>query len=587
MKLNKKIAVAVVGALAFAGITALPSQAAPTVTYTTMYDTTNGVQVVNGLATLTLHTDTSTVDSVAITGVGSIVQAVAGTNTTINIAPFAAVTGGVNTNYQLTNSSAGAGTSTLILYSQTLGTSTVTVTPINNSTGIAGTAVSTTVTWTSNGTLAANTGYTTSYIAANNTTPTSTTDSVAIIANDSSGTTAGTEVANILVSPHDGNNHALASEAITAIVSGSGLVGIGSSAGSVGMQGRAVTGAAGAYDINVFGDGTPGTSTITIEDGSTVLATKTLIFGGTAAKFSPSNEFGVYRVGSNGLDGVSTTQGSGIAVTVTDANGNPVPNGTTIYAVSNTPAIATVSASATTTGGVAYFGVTGVSVGTASFTFNNQPVGSATAPTATANDTVTVGSSVASKVTLSFDNTSYANGSVVKLKLTALDASGNPISDVAAVGYSYTNFLSADFVSSVALGGATLTGSATPTFVSGVATWNLYAPLTAGPFTVTGTTGTTSGLALSAQKLAISASAQVADQNASANSSAITEAADAANAATTAANAATTAAQAATTAATQASAQAASALAAVNALSAKIATLATSLAKILKKLGIK
>ena len=190
MKLNKKIAVAVVGALAFAGITALPSQAAPTVTYTTMYDTTNGVQVVNGLATLTLHTDTSTVDSVAITGVGSIVQAVAGTNTTINIAPFAAVTGGVNTNYQLTNSSAGAGTSTLILYSQTLGTSTVTVTPINNSTGIAGTAVSTTVTWTSNGTLAANTGYTTSYIAANNTTPTSTTDSVAIIANDSSGTTA-------------------------------------------------------------------------------------------------------------------------------------------------------------------------------------------------------------------------------------------------------------------------------------------------------------------------------------------------------------------------------------------------------------
>ena len=587
MKLNKKIAVAVVGALAFAGITALPSQAAPTVTYTTMYDTTNGVQVVNGLATLTLHTDTSTVDSVAITGVGSIVQAVAGTNTTINIAPFAAVTGGVNTNYQLTNSSAGAGTSTLILYSQTLGTSTVTVTPINNSTGIAGTAVSTTVTWTSNGTLAANTGYTTSYIAANNTTPTSTTDSVAIIANDSSGTTAGTEVANILVSPHDGNNHALASEAITAIVSGSGLVGIGSSAGSVGMQGRAVTGAAGAYDINVFGDGTPGTSTITIEDGSTVLATKTLIFGGTAAKFSPSNEFGVYRVGSNGLDGVSTTQGSGIAVTVTDANGNPVPNGTTIYAVSNTPAIATVSASATTTGGVAYFGVTGVSVGTASFTFNNQPVGSATAPTATTNDTVTVGSSVASKVTLSFDNTSYANGSVVKLKLTALDASGNPISDVAAVGYSYTNFLSADFVSSVALGGATLTGSATPTFVSGVATWNLYAPLTAGPFTVTGTTGTTSGLALSAQKLAISASAQVADQNASANSSAITEAADAANAATTAANAATTAAQAATTAATQASAQAASALAAVNALSAKIATLATSLAKILKKLGIK
>jgi len=587
LKLNKKIAVAVVGALAFAGITALPSQAAPTTTYTTMYDTTNGVQVVNGLATLTLHTDTSTVDSVAITGVGSIVQAVAGTNTTINIAPFAAVTGGVNTNYQLTNSSAGAGTSTLILYSQTLGTSTVTVTPINNSTGIAGTAVSTTITWTSSGTLAANTGYTTAYIAPNGTTPTSTTNSTAIIANDSLGTTAGTEVANILVAPADGNDHALASEAITAIVSGSGLVGIGTSAGSVGMQGRAVTGAAGAYDINVFGDGTPGTSTITIEDGTTVLATKTLIFGGTPAKFTTSNEFGTYRVGSNGADGVATTLGSGIAVTVTDSNGNPVPNGTTVYAVSNTPAVATVSTSATTVGGIAYFGVTGVSVGTASFTFNNQPVGSTTAIVATATDSVTVGSSVASKLTLAFDNTSYTNGSVVKLTLTAVDANGKPISDVPAVGYSYTNILSADFVSSVALGGATLTGSATPTFVGGVATWNLYAPLTAGPFTVTGTTGTATGLALSAQKVAISASAKVANPTADASTAAASEATDAANAATTAANAATTAAQSATTAATEAEAQATAAYQAVIALSAKIAAITTTLAKILKKLGIK
>jgi hypothetical protein len=310
-----------------------------------------------------------------------------------------------------------------------------------------------------------------------------------------------------------------------------------------------------------------------------------LIFGGTAAKFSASNEFGVYRVGSNGADGVTTTLGSGIAVTVTDANGNPVPNGTVVYAVSNTPTVATVSSSATTTGGIAYFGVAGVSVGTASFTFNNQPTG--TTPTATANDSLTVGSSVASKVTLSFDKSSYANGSVVKLTLTAFDSNGNPISDVAAVGYSYTNFLSADFVSSVALGGATLTGSATPTFTNGVATWNLYAPLSAGPFTVTGTTGTATGLALSAQKIALTASSQVADPNATANTSAFSEATDAANAATTAANEATTAAQAATTAATQASAQAASALAAVNALSAKIASLATSLAKILKKLGVK
>lgn len=515
MKINKKIAVAVVGVLAFAGITALPSQAAPTVTYTTMYDTTNGIQAVNGLATLTIHTDTSTVDNVILTGVGSILQVTAGSNDTVTINPAPTVTGGVNNWFQLTNGAGGEGSATVILYSQNLGTSTLTVTPINAGTGVAGTAVTKTVTWTSTGSLSANAGYSTAYIAAGSTTPTSTTDATPIIAADNAGTTAGTEVANIQVQPKDSNGNSIANDALTVTVSGPGLIGIGASAGSVGMQGRAVTGTAGNYNVNVFGDGTAGTSTITITDGTTVLASKTLVFGGLPATFTPSNEFGVYRIGSNGADNVSTTLGSGIAVSVKDANGNPVPNGTTVYAVSNTPTVATISSSATTTGGIAYFGVTGVSVGTASFSFNNEPAG--TTVTATANDTLTVNSSVASSVTLAFDNSTYANGTVVKLKLTALAANGLPISDVAATGYSYTNFLSADLVSSVALGGASLSGSATPTFTNGVATWNLYAPLSAGPFQVVGKTGTATGLAASAQGVVLTASATVTDPNASQN----------------------------------------------------------------------
>jgi hypothetical protein len=515
MKINNKIAVAVVGALAFAGISALPSQAAPTLTYTTMYDTTNGIQAVNGLATLTVHTDTSTVDNVVLTGVGSILQVTAGSNDTVTINPAPTVTGGVNNWFQLTNGAGGSGSATVIIYSQNLGTSTLTITPINAGTGVAGTAVTKTVTWTSTGSLAANAGYSTAYIASSSTTPTSTTDATPIIAVDNAGTTAGTEVANIQVQPKDSNGNSIANDALTVTVSGPGLIGIGASAGSVGMQGRAVTGTAGNYNVNVFGDGTAGTSTITVSDGSTVLASKTLVFGGLPATFTSSNEFGVYRIGSNGADNVSTTLGSGIAVSVKDANGNPVPNGTTVYAVSNTPTVATISSSATTTGGVAYFGVTGVSVGTASFSFNNEPVG--TTVTATSNDTLTVNSSVASSVTLAFDNSTYANGTVVKLKLTALAANGLPISDVAAAGYSYTNLLSADLVSSVALGGASLSGSATPTFTNGVATWNLYAPLSAGPFQVVGKTGTATGLSASAQGVSLTASATVADPNASQN----------------------------------------------------------------------
>ena len=587
MKTNKKIAIAIAAALAFAGFSSVSAQAEPTVSYTTMYDTTNGIQAINGLATLTVHTDTSTVDNVVLTGVGSILQVTAGSNDTVTISPAPTVTGGVNNWFQLTNGSVGSGSATVILYSQNLGTSTLTVTPINAGTGVAGTAVTKTVTWTSTGSLAANAGYSTAYIASSSTTPTSTTDATSIIAVDNAGTTAGTEVANIQVQPKDSNGNSIANDALTVTVSGPGLIGIGASAGSVGMQGRAVTGVAGNYNVNVFGDGTAGTSTITISDGSTVLASKTLVFGGLPATFTPSNEFGVYRIGSNGADNVSTTLGSGIAVSVKDTNGNPVPNGTTVYAVSNTPTVATISSSATTTGGVAYFGVTGVSVGTASFSFNNEPAG--TAVTATANDTLTVNSSVASSVKLDFDNSTYANGTVVKLKLTALAANGLPISDVAAAGYSYTNFLATDLISSTQLGGVSLVGSASPTFVDGVATWNLYAPLSAGPFTVTATTGVATGLSLVAQKVALTASATVnPDAASTAASTAATDAAneatDAANAATDAANAAADSADAATQAAQDAGAKADAALAAVNALSAKITVLAAQIAKIVKKL---
>ena len=345
------------------------------------------------------------------------------------------------------------------------------------------------------------------------------------------------------------------------------------------MQGRALTGTAGSYVINVFGDGTAGTSTITISDGTTILATKTLIFSGVATKYVVSNERSVYRVGTNGADATATALGSGIAITVTDAAGNPVADGTSVYATSTNPTIATVSASTTTIGGVAYFGVTGVSTGTASFTFTDNSTASLV--TTIATDSIYVGSSVASKVSLAFDNTSYANGSVVKLTLTALDANSKPISDAAAAGYSYTSFLATDLISSTQLGGVSLVGSASPTFVGGVATWNLYAPLSAGPFTVTATTGVATGLSLVAQKVALSASATIAaDQSSSL-------ALDAANAATDAANNAYDEAQNATQAASDALAAVKSLSLQVSALIATVKSLAAMVAKIAKKQGVK
>jgi hypothetical protein len=63
------------------------------------------------------------------------------------------------------------------------------------------------------------------------------------------------------------------------------------------------------------------------------------------------------------------------------------------------------------------------------------------------------------------------------------------------------------------LGGATLVGSASPTFVNGVATWSIYAPLSAGTFSVNGVFALT--------KNAITTSASVADPNATALSTLI------------------------------------------------------------------
>jgi hypothetical protein len=505
----KKIAIVIAAALTSTTLVAMPASAAPTIVNTTMYDTTNGVQVIGGFATVTINTDTNTVATVTLSGVGSIVSVSAGSNTTL-LTP-------VNGYYQITTSNVGAGVSTLIISSPTAGTSTVTVTPITAGTGIPGTPVVKTISWTSSGTLSVSPSYTTVYSSVGVAAPDATTNSVSIVAPKAAQSAAANAIANILVAPKDGNNNAITNGTLTVTVAGPGMIGLGTTQANAVSQGRAVTGTAGQYFVNVFGDGTSGTSTITISSGSTILATKTVIFAGDAATYAATKGFSIYRVGSNGTDGSSTSYG--VAVAVKDANGNPVSNGTTVYATSASTSVTTVTSSTTTTNGVAYFAINGVAAGDVAVTFANAT----TTPTVSTSTVVTVGNSVASSVKLSFDKNSYVNGEKVKLILTALDASGKPISDIAAGGSSYTDLLSADVISSTQLGGATLVGSKTPTFVGGVATWNLYAPLSAGPFTVTGTTGTAAGLALSAQKVALSATANVLDANAAATTALTTQ----------------------------------------------------------------
>lgn len=560
MKSFKKTSLVIAAALAGTFIVASPSTAAPSVSNTVMYDTTNGVQIVNGLATLTINTETSTAANVVVSGVGNIVAATAGTNTSISIP--------VQTNgwYQVTNNGTGAGTSTVMITSAVTGVTTITVTPILSN-GTQGTPVVSTVTWTTTGSLLPSTAYTTVYSAAGTATPDATTNAVAVVGPMTAQSAAANSVANIVVSLKDGNNHAISNGTITVTVTGPGLVGVGSTQAGTNMTGRAVTGSAGQYVVNIFGDGTPGVGTFTIYSGTTLLATKTVTFSGSASSYASTNVTKVLKVGSNA---------GAVTVSVKDAAGNSVANGTTVYAVSDTTSVATIASSAVTTDGVATFAVQGIATGVATLTFKND----ATTPTVTTTASVRVGSSTASVVKLEFNSDSYTNGGVVVLTLTAFDAKGLEVADG-----TYSGLLKADISSSTQLGGATLVGSASPALVGGKATWNLYAPLSAGPFSATATTTTGS--------VVLEAKSSVTDVNAGAIADSIAaaqEATDAANAAYDAANKAMDSADAATAAAQEASDNAASALAAVTSLAntvatlvAKVNSLAATIAKIAKK----
>jgi hypothetical protein len=99
--------------------------------------------------------------------------------------------------------------------------------------------------------------------------------------------------------------------------------------------------------------------------------------------------------------------------------------------------------------------------------------------------TFTVGLVQATTVKLTTDKATYAPGEKRTLTLTALDAGGFAIADIA----SPTNLLSAaGVVASSSVTGDDLVVTA-PAVVNGKATWAIYAPLASGPISFTAITG--------------------------------------------------------------------------------------------------
>jgi len=362
-------------------------------------------------------------------------------------------------------------------------------------------------------------------------------------------------------------------------------------------QGRSVsTTTAAAYAIvNLYSDGTSGTSTVTVSDATAgvVLGTFTVTFYSTTiAKLVATTLTNVpvaavtnfATTATEGINGSSVaTGGAPVSVVATDANGNKIPSAAGITVTSGTTSVATVGAvTYDATNGYSYVNIIPVSEGSTVLTFTDTATG-----LVTATATVLVTSAVASTVVASTDAATYDPGTKVVYKLTAADAKGNPIADG-----TYSGFFSTAPTSNVGLQGA-LPGLTSVTFAGGVSNSTVYSPVNSANVVIAGGTvvaGFLASATATATNEADFSTTGSSDTAANAATDAANEATDAANAATDAANAAADSADAATQAAQDAGDKADAALAAVTALSqqvttllAKVAALASTIAKIAKK----
>ena len=232
---------------------------------------------------------------------------------------------------------------------------------------------------------------------------------------------------------------AIASKAITATISGSGLLGGSTGTGTTlaytdatvtGTVGRSITvntDSLGQAFFGVFADGSSGTGTITITQGTTTIATETVTFYGAVASFKATVKKNVVASGS------ATT--AALDVVAYDANSVVVPSvgitvtsGTTATIGSFTE---TTSSASEAKAGTAVVDVTGVSgkFGSVVLTIKDTSTGliSTTA-------TVIVGALEAATVSAAFDKTSYTPGQLVTLTITAKDANATDVGDSATAG---------------------------------------------------------------------------------------------------------------------------------------------------------
>jgi hypothetical protein len=269
----------------------------------------------------------------------------------------------------------------------------------------------------------------------------------------------------------------IASKAVTATVTGSGLIGGSIGTGTTlaytdatvtGTVGRSITvntDALGQAFFGVFADGSSGTGTITITQGTTVLATETVTFYGAVASFKATVKRNI------AASSAATT--AALDVIAYDANNVLVPSVGITVTSGTTATIGafteTTSSAAEAKAGTAVVDVTGVTgkFGPVVLTIKDTATGliSTTA-------TVNVGATEAKTVTAAFDKATYTPGELVTLTISALDANGVAVGDTASVATSYS------ILTNAAVQGTLPTAAE---FKLGKQAITFYAPLVSGP----------------------------------------------------------------------------------------------------------
>ena len=600
----KRIAAVAAVALTLGGFSAVSANATATNTFslgggTAATAATASVVTSNyESVTLTFVGETSKVVSLTSTGVGTLavpsIAALGSALATTGVSGSGATLFGAGGTTDVPGTANNVQLNTFSLnfsaYSATAGTQTISVT------GAAGTSTAT-ITWGAAPTYSAT--YSTAVLLSTTSADTATTDST-IVVDKASSVIAG----EIKVTVNNNSAAAYNGATVSATIAGSGLIAVDTSTTQALGSVRAATSGAlvgnVAY-VHISGDSTAGTGTVTVTvtdkaGVSSVLATKTVTFTGSAAKVSATANLKVLKAGGTTYTGpISAADATTIATTsavtglVTDANGNPTTGNVKIVSSDSTvltAGLCVLANSASAATGEYNCQVNGTALAasgkTATITFELSTDSGATYAVAAAPLTFTIGGSIAKEV-LSTDATSYLPLAPIKVIVTATDSSGNPAydQDAALVGTP---------VSSILLGGAL----ASPTkILGGVGSkTGAYAPAAEySSVTISGTDATSAAAAISTTFDVTAGAATVAAQAAI---DAAQEATDAANAAYDAANNAMDSADAATAAAQDASDNASAALAAVTSLSATVAKLvssvtaiATALASIKKKLGVK